>query len=142
VPDLNGANAAGRGAKSGNKLHIILTAALVLAAFPAWGKWLNVGESDRITFYADPSSAKKNGHLRRFLELMDLKERDLDGELSLRALVEYDCNEGRARTLSMSAYTGPMGTGMTLFNISDPGDWSTPLPGTTGDTLLRSVCAP
>ena len=68
----------------------------------------------------DRATLLSNGSLRRVWQLQNLKQRDRDGEMSRRALVEYDCREAKNRTLSLSMHPEPMAGGKPLDAYSDP----------------------
>ena len=121
-------------------MHILPTALLMFATSSAWADWVQYAESARSVYYLDPATIRQNGNLRTVWELSDLKERDPDGELSRRALMEYDCDGERLRTLSLSTHSGPMATGKVLVTASDS-TWDYVAPGTIGDAALRLVCA-
>jgi hypothetical protein len=129
-------------------MHVFLAAWLMLATTPAWAEWVAIGGSDVSVVYVDSidsaSSHKishKGGGVTRAWVLQDWKLRRRDGVLSHRTLAEFDCTEGRSRTLSLAAYSGPMATG-TILSVSDTaGTWMhLSAPGTMGESLLRFVC--
>lgn len=117
--------------------------ALVLAAVSgvAMAEWVEVGESDSLSLYIDPATIRKDGNLRRVWVIHDLKQRDKDGVMSLRGLLEYDCKEARSRDLSSSTHSGPMAGGKMLDSYSSRGNWNYIPPGTTGEAVLKFVCA-
>lgn len=129
-------------------MHVFLAAWLMLATTPAWAEWVAVGGSDVSVVYVDSIDSasshkvsRKGGSLTRAWVLQDWKARRRDGVLSHRSLTEFDCTEGRSRTLSLAAYSGPMATG-TILSFSDmAGNWVyVSAPGTVGASLLRFVC--
>ena len=123
-------------------MRVVLTVLLMLATAPAWAEWLKVSENDTVVFYVDPATLRKDGTLRRVLELQDLKRRDRDGELSRRSVFEYDCADERYRILSSSAHAGQMATGAVIINVSDPDPdtWDHAPLESVAETLLRLVC--
>jgi hypothetical protein len=131
-------------------MPVFLAAWLMLATTPAWAEWVAVGGSDVSVVYVDfadsaisHKTSHKAGNLTRAWVLQDWKLRRRDGVLSHRTLAEFDCAEGRTRTLSLAAYSGPMATG-TILNFSDAaGNWMhLSAPGTVGVSLFRFVCHP
>lgn len=131
-------------------MPVFLAAWLMLVTAPAWAEWVAVGGGDVSVVYVDfvdssitHKTSHKDGNLTRALVLQDWKVRRRDGVLSHRTLAEFDCAEGRSRTLSLAAYSGPMATG-TILSFSDTAGSSMHLsaPGTVGASLLRFVCHP
>ena len=121
-------------------MHILLTAVLMLATTSAWADWVQFATSDDTVYYLDPASIRKRGNLRRVWELHDLKKRDSLGNLSYRALDEYDCDGERYRTLSLSMHSGPMASGQLLRNNDETSAWQHIPPNTIVEEALRLVC--
>ena len=114
---------------------------LALIAAPAMAEWEKVSESDTAAYFIDPATLQKNGTLRRIWQVQNLKQRDKDGELSRRALVEYECREGQNRTLSLAMHADAMGEGKKLDSYSDPSSPRKVAPGSSGEVILKLVCA-
>lgn len=119
---------------------IVLPAILMLAG-PAQAEWEQVSETDSATYFIDRATLLGNGSLRRVWQLQNLKQRDKDGELSRRALVEYDCRDGKNRTLSLSMHPEPMAGGKPLDAYSDPSSPRSVVPGSSGEIIYKLVCA-
>lgn len=119
---------------------VMLPVFLMLAA-PALAEWEKVSESDTASYYIDRATLLSNGSLRRISQLQNLKQRDKDGELSRRALVEYDCRAASNRTLSLSMHPEPMGGGKPLDAYSDPSSPRSIVPGSSGEVIFRLLCA-
>lgn len=115
--------------------------ALAFIAAPALAEWEKVSESDIASYFIDAASLQKNGTLRRVWQVQNLKQRDKDGELSRRALVEYDCRAAENRTLALSMHADAMGEGKRLDAYSDPSSPRKVVPGSSGDAVLKLVCA-
>ena len=119
----------------------LLLCLLALVSVPAFAEWVRVNESSIATYYIDPATMQKNDSLRRVWQIQDLKQKDKDGELSRRALVEYECRERQNKTLALSMHSAPMAGGKTLDSYSDPSSWRDIVPGSSGETILGIVCA-
>ena len=122
-------------------MRLVLYFLLFLVTAPAWAEWVKVSEVVSSTAYIDPATIQVNGNMRRVWELQELKERDKNGEISRRALTEYDCKEGRVRLLSFSFHSGPMATGDTLVSNYDPIQWIYIAPASSFETRFKLVCA-
>lgn len=88
----------------------ILLLLLIIIANPAWANWAEVMKSENGTFYIDQTNIRKNGQFAKVWLLNNLKEQE-HGITSTVSLQEYDCNEERMRYLSMSKFSGQMGSG-------------------------------
>ena len=125
-------------------MRIALTIMLMLASAPAWAEWTKVGETAGSVHYLDAATIGKDGNLRRVWEIQDLKARLPSGEVSRRAMSEYDCAEQRFRMLSVSSFMGLMSTGEILLTGSDPESlrkWQSIPQGTIAQATLKLVCA-
>ena len=63
-----------------------------------------------------------------------------NGEWSARQLVEYDCQEGRLRTLQSEGFSAPNLTGRPVPNALNP-TWVYVAPGTFNEQHHKAVCA-
>ena len=115
-------------------IHLLLMSGL---ASSAWGA---VYETKTAVHYIDPETVQKNGELRRVSTLQDLRQRGERGELSMRALMEYDCSRNRVRVVSATAHRGQMATGEITAPVSKPADWIQIAPESAFSTTLRYVC--
>ena len=104
---------------------------------PARAAWVKVGETDDSVYYFDPATILKMGQLRRVWTLSDLKNREADGQMSRRALDEFDCAGERYRIISMSGHSEPMAGGQILFSGNPPEKWFK-----AGPAILKIICAP
>jgi hypothetical protein len=99
-------------------LMLALLSGTVVAA------WVPVDKTIEAVSYLDATTIRKNGEFRRVWVLLDLLVRGPDGQLSVRALAEYDCKEERARFLYVSTHSGPMATGKIRVSGSNKSsDW-------------------
>jgi hypothetical protein len=107
--------------------------------------WVKTGENDNFTHYVDPQSIRRAGNKVKVWELWDYKSGQLLVDkryLSLLAKFEFDCFEDTSRTLDAYNYSGKMGTGDIVLsrpNLTKPAE--SVLPGSTGETELKAVCA-
>ena len=114
---------------------------LALIAAPALAEWEKVLETDTAAYFIDTATLQKNGALRRVAQVQNLKQRDKDGELSRRALVEYDCREVRNRTLALSMHADAMGEGKKLDSYNEPSSPRKVAAGSSGEAILKVVCS-
>lgn len=103
--------------------------------------WVEVSETVGAFVYIDRSTIRKNGDLRRVAVIQDLKKRNPNGHLSMRALDEYDCKEARLRSLSLATHSEQMAAGRILWSRDTPGEWIHVAPDTPTQKIFRIVCA-
>ena len=102
-------------------MRIILYFLIAVVAAPAWAEWVAVSESNDLVAYIEPASIRKNGHFRKVWQVQDLKQRDEQGAMSRRLLIEYDCKDERFRVLATSTHSEPVAAGKTLVSADVPG---------------------
>ena len=115
-------------------MRLVLCLLLTLSTSLAWAEWVKVSVTDEHTTYIDPATIRKDGNLRKVWTIQDRKQRDKDGEMSRRTLIEYDCKEERYRVRSGTTHSDPMARGNTLYTRSgEPGEWNDIPPETPPD---------
>ena len=124
-------------------VRLVLLFLLTSVSVPASAEWVKFAEGgDGVSYYLDPATIRRNGSLRRVWILQDLKQRDQEGEMSRRALEEFDCKEERYKILSSSTHSEKMAEGNTLVMSNKPDvEWRFIPPGTVTEPLLRLVCS-
>jgi hypothetical protein len=134
-----------------NPRHALLFIALLL---PLSGQelyalegaeWITLGRNENFRAYLDQRSVQRNGDFARVYQLTDFVTAQwVDGRTvisSIRALVEYDCAQPRARTLTLEAYSEQMGEGRLVASERNPdAEWEDATPGRTGENVWRLVC--
>jgi hypothetical protein len=121
-------------------VRLLLPAAVLLAAGAARAEWVKVSETQFTVGYVDPDTITKEGRLRRYWELFDLKVAN-EIVTSWRNFVEVDCEEGQYRLLQVDNYRGRMATGARVGGDNSPGDWIYIAPNTVGSGIVAYVCA-
>ena len=121
------------------KRTLLLT--LMQATSSAWAEWVQVSQTENSYIYIDPEAIRKEGNLRKVWLLQDLKQRSKEGVMSRRMRFEYDCNQERYRFMSISTHSAPMASGSLLTQSANGSPWVDIAPGTSSETLLKTVCA-
>jgi len=120
---------------------LVLAIALLFAG-SVWAEWSNIGENDVDTLYVDLQSMHPQGHIRKILELQDLKQRGKNGEMSVLTKSEYDCEKATYRVMAVTTFAGPMAGGKKISNKNiNSKVWVSVESETDGETVFDTVCA-
>jgi len=114
---------------------------LMMLAGSAWAEWVFYSETDSANFYYDPATIRKEGKMRRVWELRNSSQRDKNGAMSTRMLLEYDCKQERFRYLGISSHSEPMAGGKVLKTEGEDNNWMDIPPDIVAQTELRILCA-
>ena len=88
----------------------------------------------------DPVAPRSSDGVGRVWEMQDLKHRGPDGELSTRALSEFDCR--RSAVVSLSKHPEPTAGGRSIHTLDTAGPWTRVPPNSPAATVLTMVCGP
>lgn len=120
----------------------MLLCLLALVAAPAYSEWVKMGVDEDGTVYIDPATIRKDGHLRRVWGMTDMRQRDpIGGEISRRALVEYDCKKLQVRVRSGTLHSEPMARGKGIVAVDVPDTWFSIAPNSIDVDILTNVCS-
>ena len=123
-------------------MRIVLMLLLVLATSPALAQWVKVDDKDNAIHYIDRATLAKSGDVRRFWVTQYLREKDPEGEISRRALLEYDCAGRRFRYLSIAKHSARTGGSRAPSPESSPKK-SAYIPTPIDDKTVQGiVCTP
>lgn len=111
--------------------------ALWLLCLPcmAIAEWEKIDENYLAVVYIDPDKIRASSVFPQAWHLIDLNDKSKAGVKSRLALMEYDCQERRRRTLAFASKSEAMGEGKTLFTSTQ----STPWKPVSGDTVAEKV---
>ena len=116
---------------------------LLLVSSASWAGWKSVGEDNAAASYADPATIVRSGNTVKLWSLLDYKtfQRMVEvGYFSQKALVEYDCAEGKTRTLSLSLHAEHMGEGKVIYEDTSPHEWEPVFRETSTAVLWNIAC--
>jgi len=106
------------------KKNSIVAAILILHSVPSFAGWVLFEGTDEVEIYVDLSAILKNEQVASVEYLMNFSKPQLSkGVKSAVDVAEFDCEQKRKRTLSMTNYSEPMGQGGVLFNNKEPTRW-------------------
>lgn len=104
------------------------------------GGWKIVAQNGGTTFYADPSSIKREGGVVLIRQMLDLSEADAMGRRSFVEMFSYNCNKRTSRLVSMKGYNQSMGQGGVLSDLASPEDFGQVGPGTVTEAMFNFAC--
>lgn len=117
---------------------------LMLAIMNNYAKadWIEVGINEKFTVYADPTTIRKTVHKVKMWTLYDYKELQKPGILSTRHEDEYECEKKQRQGLSISAYSGHMADGETIYYIENEldDDWQPVPPDSIFEAIMKFAC--
>jgi len=127
-----------------NKFKMIAAAvaSTVALASPVFAEWTAVSESvSGSTYYIDYDTVKENNGYVYYWELQDRLKPTETGILSVKFLMEVDCDIPRKiRPLSFVFYNQPMGGGNGDAQKSLIDEWKYASPNSVFETLTNAVC--
>jgi len=118
---------------------IVLLLGLLICEI-AKAEWERLADTGEFAIYFDKKTVKYDGNTARLWMLYDYKKKSNTGMLSERMLVEHDCKEARARTLTVSWHSEPMSRGKSIAEKIDPGPWAYIPPETINMVIYKSAC--
>lgn len=106
--------------------------------------WTKVTTGYQSTSYADIGSLKKIGDIASIDVLVDYVKVPFDGNnlpyLSLKMKSEYNCATKQFRTVTITSYSGHMGTGDRPYTSSEADEWQPVLPKHNQAALWKAAC--
>ena len=110
----------------------------------AMASWVQASQDSDVVRYYDAATLARSGALATVAEMSDFRRGATAGnDRIFRSAVgqsQYDCAASRVRTITLSRFEGPMGTGRTVEAPDVSGDWEAIVPGTGRADLLKAVC--
>jgi len=106
----------------------------------ALADWEAVDENYLAVVYIDPDKIRASSVFPQAWHLIDLRQRAKTGAMSRLALMEYDCQDQRRRTLAFASKAEPMGEGKTLFTSSVATPWKAVAADTVEHKVMLMLC--
>ena len=124
----------------------VLTAAVIMLSSSAQAEWFELGRTDAIRIYLENKSIQRRGDLSQVLQMIDFTTAQwVDTHTvvgSLRQLNEFDCAQGRYRTVVVVAFSEQMGEGKMLGEEKTPdAPWLAVEPGSAAEQVRKIVCS-
>lgn len=103
-----------------------------------------VGRNENLRLFIDRTVVQREGEIATVWQLVDYTSAQWVGAsvvMSVRQLVEYDCQARRTRTVGGVAYSEQMGNGRQVFSekAQNP-EWAAVPAGGSGETLWKIAC--
>jgi hypothetical protein len=114
---------------------------LLLASAAAHAMWVTVTRNEMATVYIDSMSIEKLGYNRRVWVVYDLISPDATGQQSVKSHIDYDCTEGKYKTLSASSHPNKMGNGPAIKALPVPEGWRPVSQDAMSRQLFAFACA-
>jgi hypothetical protein len=121
------------------KFIVLFLLAVVSAASHAM--WVTVTRNEVATVYIDSSAITKMGYNRRVWVVYDLQSPDKTGQQSVKSYIDYDCTEGKYKTLSASSHPNKMGNGPAIKALPVPEGWRPVSQDSMSRQLFAFACA-
>jgi hypothetical protein len=103
--------------------------------------WVTVTRNEVATVYIDSASIFRMGDTRRVWVVYDLTSPDTKGQQSVKSYIEYDCREGKYKTISASSHPNKMGKGPALKSLPVPGGMRPVTQDSMSQQLYGFACA-
>jgi hypothetical protein len=114
---------------------------LIVATTTAQAMWVTVTRNEVATVYIDSMSIEKMGYNRRVWVVYDLTAPDKTGQQSVKSHIDYDCTEGKYKTLSASSHPNKMGNGPPIKALPVPEGWRPVSQDAMSRQLFAFACA-
>jgi hypothetical protein len=114
---------------------------LIVATTTAQAMWVTVTRNEVATVYIDSMSIEKMGYNRRVWVVYDLQKPDVTGQQSVKSRIDYDCTEGKYKTLSASSHPNKMGNGPAIKALPVPEGWRPVSQDSMSRQLYSFACA-
>ena len=128
-----------------NKIRYALTATAFLLSSSAQAEWFELGRTDAFRVYIENKSIQRRGDISQVLQIIDfttaqwVDARTVIG--SIRQLNEFDCMQGRYRTLGAVAFSEQMADGKVVGEEKTPeSQWAAVEPGSAAEQARKIVC--
>lgn len=114
---------------------------LAVASSNAIAEWIQVGQKEDITVYADPSTIRGTGNTVKMWKLVDFQKTPVQDFTkpfrSFKVETEFDCREGTSRRVAHVFYSDNMGEGEAVLAEDINENW---VRHNLNDTLWKMAC--
>lgn len=114
---------------------------LAVASGASHAMWVTVTRNEVATVYIDSNAIAKMGYNRRIWVVYDLQAPDQTGQQSVKSYIDYDCTEGKYKTLSASSHPNKMGNGLAIKALPVAQGWKPISQDSMSRQLFAFACA-
>ncbi len=114
---------------------------LTIASATSHAMWVTVTRNEVATVYIDSSAIVKMGYNRRVWVVYDLQSPDKTGQQSVKSYIDYDCTEGKYKTLSATSHPNKMGNGPAIKALPVAEGWKPISQDSMSRQLFAFACA-
>ena len=122
-------------------MKFIVLLLLTLVSTVSQAMWVTVTRNEVATVYIDSSAIAKMGYNRRVWVVYDLTSPDKTGQQSVKSYIDYDCTEGKYKTLSATSHPNKMGNGPAIKALPVPEGWRPVSQDSMSRQLFAFACA-
>jgi len=124
---------------------ILLILMLFVFSNSAMAEWVYINKSIDTFYYINPEAIQKSGNTVKMWILGDfIKARELKNgviNFSIKDQAEYKCKERQNRSNYQVLYTENMGEGEIIHTFDEPGEWTSVIPESAGETHFEFACS-
>jgi hypothetical protein len=114
---------------------------MAVASAASHAMWVTVTRNEVATVYVDSTAIVKMGNNKRVWVVYDLQSPDATGQQSVKSYIDYDCAEGKYKTLSASSHPNKMGNGPAIKALPVPEGWRPISQDSMSRQLFAFACA-
>ncbi|MEY4420561.1 MAG: hypothetical protein RLZZ498_1157 [Pseudomonadota bacterium] len=122
-------------------MKLIVLFLLAIASSTSHAMWVTVTRNEVATVYIDSMAIQKMGVNRRVWVVYDLTSPDKTGQQSVKSHIDYDCTEGKYKTLSATSHPNKMGNGPAIKALPVPEGWRPVSQDSMSRQLFAFACA-
>ena len=122
-------------------MKFIVLFSLAVASAASHAMWVTVTRNEVATVYIDSSAISRLGYNRRVWVVYDLTSPDNTGQQSVKSHIDYDCTEGKYKTLSATSHPNKMGNGPAIKALPVAEGWKPISQDSMSRQLFAFACA-
>lgn len=126
---------------------LLLALILALNSASTWADWTEFSGSSNqgnVKVYYDQATLRNHDQvLKKVWQIQDYATtQSVQGKsyLSVKSLLEINCNTKMRRTMAASYYQRNMGNGEAIYRNSTPAQWELIAPDITGNAMRKFYC--
>lgn len=126
------------------KFFITLSLSLIsISAMAGWTEFGGASADGSVKTYYDKVTARNKDHVIRVWQIKDYatpQTTDNKTYLSVKSLLEVNCNTKMIKTMAYTQYHQNMGRGEAVLKNSNPTEWGNIAPDITSEAVRKRYC--